>query len=58
MKLSKLTEVSVYRMPFERYRVSTYLQVFGDETLSTLKVHTDLENHDGTVKYIAKFIEF
>ena len=45
-------------MPFERYRVSTYWQVFGDETLSTLKVHTDLENHDGTVKYIAKFIEF
>ena len=34
VKLSKLTEVSVYPKPIEKQRVSTCLQVFCDETLS------------------------
>ena len=57
-KLSKLTKVSVYAKPIERQWVSTSLQVSCDETLSTFKVHPDLENNDATVKCIAKFIEF
>ena len=53
-----VTKVSVYLKTMERQRVSTCLQVFCDETLSALKVHPDSENNDGTVKFIAKFIEF
>ena len=41
VKLSKLTEVSVYPKRIERQRVSTCSQVFCADTLSELKVHPD-----------------
>ena len=50
--------MSVYAKPIEKQWVSTCLQVSCDETLSTFKVHPDLENNDATAKCIAKFIEF
>jgi hypothetical protein len=58
IKLSKLTEVTVYPNPIERQNVRTCLQVFSDETLSALKTHPELKNNDGTIYFLSRFIEF
>ena len=58
IKCLKLTEVAVNRKPVERQRVSPCLQVFCDNTLSSLKSHPELQNKDGTVIFLSKIIEF
>ena len=58
IKCSKLTEVAVNPKPVERQRVSPCLQVFCDNTLSSLKSHPELQNKDGTVIFLSKIIEF
>ena len=58
VKMSKLSEISVNPKPVERQRVSTCLKVFCEQTLSALKVYPDLQNVDGTVLFLSKFIEF
>ena len=54
--LIKLTEVAVNPKPVERQRVSPCLQVFCDNTLSSLKSHPELQNKDGTVIFLSKII--
>ena len=58
IKCSKLTEVAVNPEPVERQRVSPCLQVFCDNTLSSLKSHPELQNKDGTAIFLSKIIEF
>jgi hypothetical protein len=62
VKLSKLTEVSVFPQPIERQKVSTCLKVFCDETYAALKVQPQISeqisNCDGTATFISKFLEF
>ena len=58
MKLSKLTEVSVYPKSLDRKTKSFHLlAIFCNET-STLKIHSDLENNDGTVNFTPKSTGF
>ena len=42
----------------ERQRVSPCLQVFCDNTLSSLKSHPELQNKDGRMIFLSKIIEF
>ena len=56
--MSSLTEVAVYPKPIERQKVSTYLQVFCDETLPALRVHPKLKNNEGTIGFLSYFIDF
>ena len=58
VKMSKLTEVSVYPKPIERQKVITCLQVFCDEKLSALKSHPDLHENEGMIIFISKVVEF
>ena len=58
VKMSKLTEVSVYPKPIERQNVITCLHVFCDETSSTLKSYPDLHENEGTIIFISKVVEF
>ena len=60
MKMSKLNETAVYPMPIERQRVSTWLNVFCDETVVALKTHPELldKNNSGTNDFIKIFVNF
>lgn len=51
VKLSKLDEVSVKPNPIERQIVSTCLKIFCDETITAMKVHTKINNAEGTIKF-------
>ena len=53
-----MTEVAVNPKPVDRQKVSHCLQVFCDNTLSSLKSHPELRNKDGTVIFLSKIIEF
>ena len=53
-----MTEVAVNPKPVERQRVSPCLEVFCDNTLSSLKSHPELQNKDRTVIFLSKIIEF
>ena len=58
VKLSKLTEVSVTPKPIERQRVSTVLQVFHEKSITALKVHSEIDNVDGTINFLEIILEF
>ena len=46
---SKLDEISVNPKPIERQRASTCLKIFCDETIAVMKVHTKIDNAEGTI---------
>ena len=56
--MSKLTDVAVSPKPIKRQKVSTCLKVFSEETSATLKLHTDLDDTDGTTLFLDRFIDF
>jgi hypothetical protein len=58
VKLSKLTEVSVYPKPIERQKVSTCLQVFNERTISALKTHPDMCDAEDTANFLSKIVTF
>ena len=58
MKLSQLTEVLFTPSLLKGKDFPAASKGFCDGTLPGLKVHPDLRKKDGTVKLIAKFIEF
>ena len=39
LEMSKLSETAVYQKPIERQRVSSYLQVFCEETATVLELY-------------------
>ena len=60
IKLSKLSDISVYPKPIECRKVSTCLQVFCNETISALKTHprlVDLDVND-TADFLNTFVDF
>ena len=60
IKLSKLTEVSVYPKPIERQKVSHCLKFFCDETIAALKTTTYLpiDETNETVIFLEKILKF
>ena len=58
VKLSKLTNVSVFSRPIERQKVSTCLKIFCDETITALKTHTCVKEADDTIRFLEIFVKF
>ena len=60
LKLSDLTEVSIYPKPIERQRVSTYLQVFSEKTYAALLTHPSLKTDEvkDSAAFIAKVVKW
>ena len=60
IKLSKLTEVSVYPKPVERQKVTHCLKIFSDETVAALKTNRYLPTSDTyeTAIFIEKVLPF
>ena len=54
LKLSKLTEKSVFPKPIERQNVTLCLNVFCYETIAALETHPDIDQTDarGTIQFL------
>lgn len=58
VKMSKLTNISVYPKPIERQKVKFCMQVFCETTIAALQTHPDLTDIQDTAMFMSKVLEF